>query len=114
MILGIQPRPLKILISDASLIDRNQPSSYEVPVLLNRTVSEGLDAICKQSGHVASEQQLETLSKYYYITYNSETHSCDIEGDKLIDSKSFETQQIKEYTELILTPKTEDVTDGTY
>merc|ERR1712137_316762 len=93
--LGTKPLPINVMISDASLISRDQPSSYQVLILLNRTVSEGLDAICKQTGRVASEQQLETLS-----------------GEKLVDTKTFEAQNIKELSELMLTVFTPDVTDG--
>ena len=58
--LALRPYPLQVQICEDSILDASHPTSYHISVLLNHTVSEGLDVICKLTGHNADNQQLHT------------------------------------------------------
>lgn len=89
--LALRPYPLQVQISEDSIRDPEHPTSYQVSVLLNHSVSEGLDVICKVTGHQADEHQLHTQA-----------------GEKLVDSKTFEAQGITEDSEVVLCQRTPD------
>lgn len=68
MTLSLATRPLTItvLLTDACMQNRDQQGSYNILVLLNRSVLEGVDVICKVTGHIAADHQLEKLSKLIF------------------------------------------------